>query len=303
MHITLRQLQVFEAVARRLSFTRAAEELHLTQPAVSMQVKQMEEAVGLPLFEQLGKKIYLTEAGRAMHHYSRSIAEQLAEAEQVIDELRGVDGGHLDITVATTVNYFAARLLSTFCQRYKDVRISLDVTNRETLLRRLETNETDIALMGRPPDGAELVAEPFMDNPLVVIAPPSHPLVPRRNIPLTELKQETFLMRERGSGTRIAMQRFFADKGLTPSGSIEMTSNEAIKQSVEAGLGLGVVSVHTVELELEVGRLKILNVKSFPIMRRWYVVHRKEKRLSAVAQAFKEYVLSDVRPEAKPTAH
>ena len=300
MHITLRQLQVFEAVARRLSFTRAAEELHLTQPAVSMQVKQMEEAVGLPLFEQLGKKIYLTEAGRAMHHYSRSIAEQLAEAEQVIDELRGVDGGHLDITVATTVNYFAARLLSTFCQRYKDVRISLDVTNRETLLRQLETNETDIALMGRPPDGAELVAQPFMDNPLVVIAPPSHPLTRRRAIPLAELKQETFLMREQGSGTRMAMERFFAEKGLTPSGSIEMTSNEAIKQSVEAGLGLGVVSVHTVELELEVGRLKTLNVESFPIMRRWYVVHRKEKRLSAVAQAFKDYVLSDVRREVKP---
>ena len=298
MHMTLRQLQVFDAVAHHLSFTRAAEHLHLTQPAVSMQVKQLEDATGLPLFEQMGKRIYLTEAGRAMHHYSRIIAEQLAEARQVMEELRGIDGGHLQITVATTVNYFAARLLSTFCQRYKDVRISLDVTNREMLLRRLETNETDIALMGRPPDDAELVAEPFMDNPLVVIAPPSHPLTHRRSIPLTELKQETFLMREPGSGTRMAMERFFAEKGITPSGSIEMTSNEAIKQSVEAGLGLGVVSVHTVELELEVGRLKTLDVESFPIVRRWYVVHRKEKRLSAVAQAFKDYVLSDVQDKS-----
>ncbi|MFQ6022337.1 MAG: LysR family transcriptional regulator, partial [Acidiferrobacterales bacterium] len=292
-NVTLRQLQVFEAVARHLSFTRAAEELYLTQPAVSMQVKQLEGAIGLPLFEQLGKRIHLTEAGRAMHHYSRVIAKQLREADQVLDELKGVEGGRLKITVATTVNYFATRLLSAFCQRHKGVRVSLDVTNRETLLRQLESNETDIVLMGRPPDDLEVVAEPFMDNPLVVIAPPSHPLARRRTILLAELEHETFLMREQGSGTRIAMERFFTEKGITPSGSIEMTSNEAIKQSVEAGLGLGLVSAHTIELELEVGRLKVLDVESFPIMRRWYVVHHKGKRLSAAAQAFKNFVLNE----------
>jgi DNA-binding transcriptional LysR family regulator len=293
MNVTLRQLQVFEAVARHLSFTRAAEELYLTQPAVSMQVKQLEGAVGLPLFEQLGKRIHLTEAGHAMQRYSRVVAEQLREAQQVIEELKGIEGGRLQITVASTVNYFATRLLSAFCQRYKGVHVSLDVTNRENLLRQLETNETDIVLMGQPPEELDAVAEPFMDNPLVVIAPPDHPLTRRRKIPLSELRHETFLMRERGSGTRMAMERFFSEKGIKPSSSIEMTSNEAIKQSVEAGLGLGIVSAHTVELELEVERLKILDVESFPIMRRWYVVHRRGKRLSAAATAFKDFVLSE----------
>jgi DNA-binding transcriptional LysR family regulator len=293
MNVTLRQLQVFEAVARHLSFTRAAEELYLTQPAVSMQVKQLEGAVGLPLFEQLGKRIHLTEAGRAMQRYSRVVAEQLREAQQVIEELKGIEGGRLQITVASTVNYFATRLLSAFCQRYKGVHVSLDVTNRENLLRQLETNETDIVLMGQPPEELDAVAEPFMDNPLVVIAPPDHSLTHRRKIPLSDLRHETFLMRERGSGTRMAMERFFSEKGIKPSSSIEMTSNEAIKQSVEAGLGLGIVSAHTVELELEVERLKILDVESFPIMRRWYVVHRRGKRLSAAATAFKDFVLSE----------
>lgn len=291
MNLTFRQLKVFEAVARHLSFTRAAEELHLSQPAVSMQVKQMENTVGLPLFEQTGKRIHLTEAGELMQHYSRVIAEDLLEAEQALEELKGIEGGRLQISVASTVNYFATRLLSEFCGRHPGVRVVLDVSNRESLLQQLEENTTDIVLMGKPPDTLEVSAEAFMDNPLVVIAPADHPLAKRRKIPLARLREETFLMREHGSGTRIAMERFFADQGLAPSSSIEMTSNEAIKQSVQAGLGLGIVSVHTVELELEVNRLVILNVESFPIMRRWYLVHRKGKRLSAAATAFKEFVL------------
>lgn len=184
------------------------------------------------------------------------------------------------------------RWLSGFCAAHPGVRVSLDVTNRESLLHQLDESQTDIVLMGKPPEGLEVVAKPFMDNPLVVIASPEHPLCKRRKIPLAQLNEQTFLMREAGSGTRMAIERFFAEKGLTPSGSIEMTSNEAIKQSVQAGLGLGIVSVQTVELEIEVGRLAILNVASFPIMRRWYLVHRKEKRLSATAEAFKEFVLS-----------
>ena len=291
MNVTFRQLKVFEAVARHLNFTRAAEELYLTQPAVSMQVKQMESAIGLPLFEQMGKRIYLTEAGEVMRHYSRVIAEDLREAAQAMEELKGIEGGRLQISVASTVNYFAARLLSDFCRQHPGVRVSLDVTNRESLLRQLEDNRTDIVLMGKPPDALEVVAEPFMDNPLVVIAPADHSLAKRRRIPLSQLRGEPFLMREQGSGTRIAMERFFNEKGIAPSTSIEMTSNEAIKQSVQAGLGLGIVSLHTVEVELEIGRLITLNVDSFPIMRRWYLVHRKGKRLSAAAEAFKVFVL------------
>jgi DNA-binding transcriptional LysR family regulator len=293
VHITLRQLSVFHAVARHRSFTRAAEELHLSQPAVSMQVKQLEENVGLPLFEHLGKKIYLTEAGSEMFRCSRAIAQQLAETEESIAELKGVERGQLAVAVASTVNYFAPRLLAGFSQRYPGVRISLSVTNREGLLKRLDGNETDVVLMGQPPAQRELVAEPFMLNPLVVIAPPDHPLTRAQGIPLTRLQTETFLLRERGSGTRIAMERFFAEEGISPYTGMEMNTNEAIKQGVEAGLGLGIVSLHTVALELEMRRLAVLHVEAFPIERQWYVVHRQGKRLSRAAQAFRSYVLSE----------
>ena len=294
MNITFRQLSVFEAVARNTSYTRAAEELHLTQPAVSMQVKQLEEQVGLPLFEQIGRKIYLTDAGREMHHYSRAIAQQMEEAERVMEELKGVRRGRLVIAVASTANYFATRLLATFSQRYQSITISLDVSNREGLLRHLESNDTDLVIMGRPPaQGLELVVEPFMENPLVIIAPPRHSLVGEKAISLERLQQETFVVRERGSGTRNAMERFFAEKGVDISTGMEMSSNEAIKQAVEAGLGLGIVSIHTLALELELKRLVVLDVQDFPILRHWYVVHLQGKRLSPVAQVFKDFVLTE----------
>ena len=293
MLLTLRQLKVFESVARHLNFTRAAEEMHLTQPAVSMQIKQLEENIDLPLFEQIGKRIYLTEAGREMFHYSRVIGQQLAEAETVFDALKGVERGRLEVAVASTANYFAPRILAAFSAQHKAVTISLDVTNREGLLNDLETNDKDLVIMGRPPPEMDLAAEPFMDNPLVIIAPPDHPLVRREHIPLTELQHETFVVRERGSGTRTAMERFFAAQGVRLETGMEMSSNEAIKQAVQAGLGLGIVSIHTMGLELETQRLAVLDVESFPIMRHWYIVHWHGKRLSPVAQAFKEFVLRE----------
>lgn len=293
MNVTLRQLSVFESVARHLSFTRAAEELFLTQPAVSMQIKQLEENVGLPLFEQLGKKIFLTEAGRELYHYSRVIAQQLAEAEAVLEELRGVTRGRLDISVASTANYFATRLLAAFVRRYEGISFSLDVTNRETLLRQLENNERDLVIMGKPPEGMDLATEAFMENPLVVIAAPDHPLAKERKISLARLQEETFVVRERGSGTRIAMERFFAEHHAKLTAGMEMTSNEAIKQAVSAGLGLGIVSIHTLALELQLGCLTVLDVENFPILRHWYLVHRAGKRLSPVAQAFRDFVLSE----------
>lgn len=295
MNVTLRQLSVFESVARHLSFTRAAEELFLTQPAVSMQIKQLEENVGLPLFEQLGKKIFLTEAGREFYHYSRVIAQQLAEAEAVLEDLKGVTRGRLDISVASTANYFATRLLAAFVHRYEGISFSLDVTNRETLLRQLESNERDLVIMGKPPEGMGLATEAFMENPLVVIAAPDHPLAKERKIPLARLQEETFVVRERGSGTRIAMERFFAEHHAKLTAGMEMTSNEAIKQAVSAGLGLGIVSIHTLALELQLGCLTVLDVEDFPILRHWYLVHRAGKRLSPVAQAFREFVLSEAK--------
>ncbi|ABA56860.1 transcriptional regulator, LysR family [Nitrosococcus oceani ATCC 19707] len=297
MHVTLRQLHVFEAVARHLSYTRAAEELHLSQPAVSMQIKQLEGNVGLALFEQLGKKIFLTEAGRELYHYSQQISRELSEAEDVLEELKGSRRGTLTIAVASTATYFALHLLGRFHQRFPEANISLDVTNRKSLLRHLEENTIDMAIMGKPPEGLEVVAKPFMENPLVVIAPPAHPLAGQR-VPLTVLRQETFILREHGSGTRIAMERFFARLGATITSSMEISSNEAIKQAVQAGFGLGIVSQHTLEKELALRRLVILEVDSFPIMRHWYIVYRKNKRATALHKAFKKLVFEEAREQS-----
>ena len=280
MHLTIRQLQVLRAVAQHLSFTQAAKELHLSQPAVSMQVKQLEAAVGLPLFEQVGKRLHLTEAGEVMVHYAHSVEAEIDAARQAIDELKGVEGGRLRISVVTTVNYFATRLLSEYCQQFPKVRVSLDVTNRQQVIQHLNDNQTDIVLMGRPPRNLDLVSTPFMENPLVVIAPTTHPLVGATQISLKHIVAEPFIIREPGSGTRMAMERFFRDHHMDPTISAEMGSNEAVKQSVEAGLGLGVVSLHTVRLELKAGLLAVLDVESFPIHRNWYIGHRAGKQLS-----------------------
>ena len=299
MNLTLRQLRVFEAVAEQLSYTRAAELLHLSQPAVSMQVKQLEETIGLPLLEKMGKKVFLTKAGEELHHYAHVIFDQLGEAEEVLESLKGVKTGKLDIAVASTVNYFAPRLLAAFKKRYPGVALTLEVTNRETLLKRLENNERDLVLMGKPPSGQHLASTPFMENQLVVIAPPDHPLAEERDIPLRRLADECFVMREKGSGTRAAMERFFADQGMEIQINMEMTRGEATKQAVRAGMGLGVVSMHTIELELETGRLVALDVEGFPIEKQWYIVHRVGKRLSPAAFAFHDFVLDEAHGLAR----
>jgi DNA-binding transcriptional LysR family regulator len=295
MNVSLRQLRVFETVARLSSFTRAAEELHLTQPAVSMQVRQLEDEVGLPLFEKLGRQISLTEAGRELFHYSRSIDRSLQEMEEVVESLKGVNRGRLSVAVASTVNYFAPRLLAAFHQRYPGIGLRLDVTNRERVVHQLQANTVDMVLMGQPPDGVNVESEAFMDNPLVVVAPPEHPLAAEERVTLMRLAEEVFVMREPGSGTRQAMERFFAEQGIGIRHGMQMTRNEAIKQAVRAGLGLSVVSLHTVELELETNRLVILNVEGFPLERQWHLVYRSGRRLSPAARAFRQFVLDEAR--------
>jgi len=295
MHITFRQLTVLEAVARNLSFTKAADELHLTQPAVSMQIKQIEESIGLPLFEQIGKKVFLTEAGHEMYSYCRSIQQQLEEAESVIENLKGVKQGKLTIAVASTANYFAPRILAAFNKEHESVKINLDVTNREGLLQHLENNDTDVVIMGRPPAELELEAESFMENPLVLIAAPDHHLVSKNKVSIQELQKETFILREKGSGTRTAIERFFVEQGAELATTINMNSNEAIKQAVQAGLGLGIVSMHTLELEMELNRLAIIKAEGFPILRHWYIIYRKGKRLSPIATAFKNFVIQHAK--------
>lgn len=293
LHLTLRQLKVFESVARHLSYSRAADELHLTQPAVSMQIKQLEGNISLPLFEQLGKRIYLTDAGRELYQYSRSISQQLADMEVALDELKGMERGKLNISVVTTANYFAPHLLAKFCQRYKGVTVSLNVSNRETVLKQLSDNLIDLAIMGQPPEDLDIDSESFIENPLVVIAPPDHPLCKEQNIPVNRLAKEVFLVRESGSGTRGAMERFFAAHEVKINKGMEADTTEAIKQAVQAGMGLGIMSQHTAELELETNRLKILDVQGFPIIRYWHVVNRKNKRLSGIANAFREFLLKE----------
>lgn len=297
MHVTIRQLKVFDSVARHLSYTKAADDLSLTQPAVSMQIKQLERAIDLPLFEVLGKKVYLTQAGEAFHNHAQQILGQLNRAAEEMDALKGIDKGRVRVAIASTVNYFAARLIAGFCQLHDNVTINLEVTNRETLLQRLEANEPDMVLMGQPPDDMELDATPFMSNPLVAIAAPDHTLLDAPRITLQDLAGQRLIMREPGSGTRNAIERVFRENGIEPVSRTEMTSNEAIKQVVEAGLGIAIVSLHTVELELSVGRLVQVPVESFPIMRKWYIAQRMNKRLSPAAQAFKEFVLAEGRAQ------
>jgi DNA-binding transcriptional LysR family regulator len=293
MNVTLRQLQVFESVARLASYTRAAEELHLTQPAVSMQVRQLEENLGVALFEQIGRRAQLTPAGEEVLRYARSIAGQLEEMQQVVAAIKGARGGRLRVSAATTANYFIARLLAVFSRRYPGVEIRLDVTNRESLLHQLAENTVDMVVMGRPPMELDVEAGAFMENPLVVVAPPEHPLARTKDIALRRLQDEVFLVREPGSGTRIAMERFFEEHGIRVRTGMEVGSNEAIKQSVQAGLGLGLLSRYTLALELSLGRLVELDVRGFPIRRHWHLVHRRRKRLSPIAEAFKAFMLEE----------
>ncbi|MGB5625960.1 MAG: LysR substrate-binding domain-containing protein [Woeseiaceae bacterium] len=285
--MTLRQLQCFSAVARNLSYTRAAEELHLTQPAVSMQIRQLEQQAGLALTEQLGKQVYLTEAGEEVHRYAKSILQQIDEMDDVLDKLKGFAGGRLRIAAISSANYFAPKLLGTFHQRFPDVSVSMDVTNQSAVVRHVNDNEVDMAIMGQPPEHAHLEAVAFMNNPLIIVAPPDHKLASRKRIALKELEKEVFLTREPGSGTRGAMQRFFRQQKLKLTTGMEMGSLSGIKQGVQAGLGLGLLPKGSVEVELMLGRLVELKIKGLPIPRHWYVVMRKGKRLSVAAEEFR----------------
>lgn len=291
--VSLRQFQVFECVARHLSHSRAAQELFLSQPAVSMQLKQLEQTVGLPLFEQAGKKLYLTEAGREMLHYSRSILQLVHEMESVFGEIKGLEHGHLNISVVSTANYFMPQLLAKFIQAHPKINVSLSVANRDTVIKQLTDNSADLAIMGQPPDEADMLSQSFMENPLVVIAAPDHLLAGQHSIRPQQLIMETFLLREKGSGTRGVVERFFASHHLALPSHMEMDTNEAIKQSVNAHIGIGIISRHAIELELETHRLCVLDVVGFPIVRHWHLVHRKEKRLSVAAHAFQQFLLAE----------
>jgi DNA-binding transcriptional LysR family regulator len=289
-HISLRQLQIFEAIVRLGSFTRSAEELFLTQPTVSMQIKKLEEGIGLPLFEQIGKQNYLTDAGKVVHEHTRLVLDSLSNLEMEIADMKGLKTGMLRLAVVTTAKYFAPRALGKFCERYPGVDVALKVTNRERLLERLAQNVDDLYIIGRPPQSEDVVFEPYLANPLVVLAPRNHPLAAQRNIDPKKMAEYPFIMREAGSGTRMAVEEFFTTRDIKLKIRMELGSNEAIKQAIDAGLGLSVLSRHTLVLDGEEGRLVTLDVKGFPIPWQWYVGHSKGKRLSVVAKAFLNFI-------------
>jgi len=289
-HLTLKQLRIFEAAARQLHFGRAAREMHLTQPAVSIQLKQLEVHVGLPLFEQMGRRMHLTHAGEELLRHARIVLQHLREAEEAIGALKGVGGGELHLAVTSTAKYFAPQLLAEFRRTHPEVKVRLTVSNREAVVHQLAENSCDLAVMGRAPGSLDTIAASFAKHPLAIIAAPEHPLARRRRVPLAELAGETFLIREPGSGTRNAMERAFAAHGFRPAETIEMSSNETIKQAVMAGMGVSFLSLHTVGLELAARRLAVLRVEGTPVMREWFVIHRERKRLSPAAAAFKEFL-------------
>jgi DNA-binding transcriptional LysR family regulator len=291
-HATLRQLQVFEAIVRLGSFTRAAEELFLTQPTVSMQIKKLAESVGLPLFEHVGRSVRPTEAGLELYDACRRIFETLANLEMKMADLKGIKQGRLRLGVVTTAKYFAPEVLGQFCQLYPGIEVALKVSNRERIIERINANEDDLYIMGQAPsDQLEIESFRFAPNPLVIMAPRDHPLVGKKNIPLKRIAEEPLILREPGSGIRDAALKRFEEQGLQPNMRMELGSNEAIKHGIVGGLGLSVLSLHTLTLEGPDGPVAILDVEGFPIMRQWYIVYPKGKELSLVAQAFLEFAL------------
>jgi LysR family transcriptional regulator, low CO2-responsive transcriptional regulator len=286
---TLHQLKVFEAAARHGSFTRAAEELFLTQPTISMQIKQLTKSVGLPLFEQVGKRLYLTQAGKELFTTCRQIFETISQFEMTVANLKGLKQGQLKLAVITTAKYIIPRLLGPFCQMYPGIDISLQVTNHELILDRMMNNMDDLYIMSQVPDGMEESSQPFLENPLVVFAPLNHPLAGEKNIPIEKLGEEPFIMREPGSGTRSAVQSLFDEHGVKVKVKLELGSNEAIKQAIAGGLGISVLSKHT--LLTDAAEFSILDVQNFPIKRTWYMVHPPGKQLSIIALTYYDYLL------------
>lgn len=299
---TLHQLKVFEAVARHNSFTRAAEELFLTQPTVSMQVKQLTKAVGMPLFDQVGKRLYLTQAGEELVKTCREVFEKLDQFEMTIADLKGLKQGRLRLAVITTAKYFVPRLLGPFCKRYPGIDVSLQVTNHEHILNRLSENLDDLYVMSQLPDSIEVTYKRILDNPLVVLAPANHPLAQEKNIPIERIAAEPFIMREPGSGTRKAVQTLFDEHKLSLKVQLDLGSNEAIKQAIAGGLGISILSLHTIALEGPSSQLTVLDAQHFPIERYWYAIYPNGKQLSIVARTFLDYLLTEGKQVAEQTS-
>jgi DNA-binding transcriptional LysR family regulator len=293
--LTLRQLQIFLVAARHQSYARAAEELHLTPPAVSMQLKPLEDTIGLPLFERVGKKLALTQAGELLRHHAARVIGELQDAEQGLDALKGLRSGRTTVGVVSTAKYFAPKLLAQFVRRHPQVEIQFLVGNREVLINALRDNEIDFAVMGRPPDQLEAVSEAIAQNPHVLAASRSHPLAKARLFDFQELREESFLMREEGSGTRLVMEAMFKQHHFAPRQTVMLGSNETVKQAVMAGLGISLLSLHSLELELRLREISLLDVIGTPVLRNWHIVHMSAKKLPPAAAAFRAFLCTETR--------
>jgi len=288
---TFRQLRFFNAVARHLSFAKAAVAMHVSAPAVTMQIKDLEAEIGMPLFERQGRKVSLTTTGEYMLVYSRKMLALLKDAEDAAARLQRIETGTLTIGLVGTTTYFIPALLNQFLKEHEGIELKLMVGNRSELVQWLQNSEVDIAIMGKAPDELPTRAEPFAANPLVFVASPEHPLAGEMGLRAEDLRQQAFIVREPGSGTRSAMESFFTQARLQPRYSMELQSNDAIKQAVMANLGLGFLSLHTIALELQTKKLCVLPVTGAPLVRAWNVVHPLSKLLSPAAEAFRYFVL------------
>jgi DNA-binding transcriptional LysR family regulator len=288
--VTLRQLRTFRTVAARGSITAAARELHLSQPAVSMQLRELEESCGLALYERVGRGIQLTEAGRELAGAAAAVVETLRDSQERLDALRGLRTGLLRLAVVSTAKYFAPSILSAYGALHPGVSVQLTVGNREEVVARLADNACDLAIMGRPPGDLRTRGSAFAPHPLVIIAPRDHPRAGDSDIPLTELSADAFLVRERGSGTRAAMEELFSSRGIDYRTAMEVSSNETIKQAVIANMGISLLSAHTIALEVATARLAVLDVQGLPVMRQWHALYREGKRLSPAAETFLDYL-------------
>lgn len=291
--VTLHQLRLFASAARHQSFASAAREMHLSQPAVSMQIRELEDSVGLPLFDRAGKRVSLTTPGEYLLVYARRMLATLKDAEDTLDRMRGAQTGRLVVGMVTTAADFLPRMLSRFLREHPGVEVELSIGNRRTLVEQLHRNEVDLAVMGSPPRELDTRAEPFAAHPITAFASPSHPLAGQPQLPALMLANEPFIVREEGSGTRAAMEVFFRTHRISPHLAMEVASNEAVKHAVSAGLGIAFLSMHTVRLALAAGELAPLDVEGLPIMRAWHVVHLRARTLSPAAEAFRYAILED----------
>ncbi|MDR2451856.1 MAG: LysR family transcriptional regulator [Candidatus Accumulibacter sp.] len=302
-NITIRQLQIFSVAATHLSFARAAEELHLTHAAISLQIKQLEEVSNSALFDRIGKRVYLTDAGEVLLGHARRILALLIDADESLTALKGLKGGRVSVAVTSTAEYFAPGLLAEFRKRLPDVWVRLLVDNRGEVARLLEANEVDMAIMGRPPVDMDAEAVNFAPHPFAIVCCAGHVLNGKSGLIVSDIVKEPMIVREIGSGTRSAMEEFFRLRAIEPNIVMEMGSNEAIKQAVVAGLGISFLSQHTLGLELSVGRLAVLQIEGASVMRRWFIVRHKHKRLTPALAAFWNFVLEFAPDYLEKLAH